>query len=171
MVIFSKVMCNLDYLQSKDIDLYVDVAGIGVEKAYKLNLIYSEYLHKIDICCLDMDKISAKKDSGIYKHNKGHDDFIYQLPVLLAVELKFIKGERTGNFFGAIKDEEKIKTACKKVGIENYLCLCFIQSQTIANLHIKNMPSEFKIEPVDNIEKPNISYVITPEKTYTLTKI
>ena len=35
----------------KDIDLYIDVDGISEEKTYKLNLIYSEYLDRFDICC------------------------------------------------------------------------------------------------------------------------
>lgn len=117
----------------KDIDLYVDVEGIRNKKIYKLNLIYSEYLQWFDICCLNMEEIEVIKDSPIYALNKGHDDFIYQLPVLLAIELKFIKGSQTGNLQKFIQDEEKIMNSGYRDRIKNYLTICFIQSQEIEN--------------------------------------
>lgn len=154
-----------------DVASYVDVDGIGNNKKYKLNLIYAEYLQDIDICCLDMDEIRTIKNSEIYKSNKGHDDFIYQLPVLLAIELKFIKGERGRNFLGVLKDEEKLKNADKKDRIKNYLCICFTQSEKITQRLIKSVPSGVAVSEVVKIEKFNTSYIISPERIYTLTKI
>jgi hypothetical protein len=136
-----------------------------------LYLIYSEYLQWLDICCLNMEEIEVIKDSPIYALNKGHDDFIYQLPVLQAIELKFIKGNRPGNLQKFIQNEEKIMNSGYRDRIKNYLSICFIQCQEIAKFHIGNKPSEFKIDEVNKIEKLDISYVISPEKTYALTKI
>jgi len=167
----SDVQASLFTKLRKDIDLYIDVDGISEEKTYKLNLIYTEYLDRFDICCLNIEDIQAIKNSHIYTHNKGHDDFIYQLPVLLAIELKFIKGLRAGNILGVIKDEEKINNSGFRDRIKNYLCMCFIQNQQVAEFHIENIPSGYMVSEVDEIEKLDISYVISPERTYALTKI
>jgi len=91
--------------------------------------------------------------------------------VLLAIELKFIKGRRTGNILGVIRDEEKINKSGFRDRIKNYLCICFIQNQQIAEFHIENIPSGYMVSEVDEIEKLDISYVISPERTYALTKI
>ena len=167
----SDVQSSLFEKLIKDIDLYIDVEGIRDKKIYKLNLIYSEYLQWFDICCLNIEEIEVIKDSPIYALHKGHDDFIYQLPVLLAIELKFIKGNRPGNLQKFIQDEEKIMNSEYRDRIKNYLSICFIQNQKIAEFHIDNKPSEYKIDEVDKIEQLDISYVISPEKTYALTRI
>ena len=123
----------------EEINRDVDVDGIDNTKKYKLNLIHTEYLQSIDICCLDFDAISPIKESKIYKSNNGHDDFIYQLPVLLAIELKFEKGERgTKAFLGTLKDKEKIINSDKKHIIKKWICICFIQSEEVLKKHATN---------------------------------
>jgi len=169
----SDIQADLFAMLRERIDLRIEVPAKEHKhiNQYNLNLVYSEYSNLIDLCCLDYDEIANTDDFEVQK--PGHDDYIYRLPVLLAIELKFIKGERTGRFYEGIdKDIKKIAACRVERRIANWLSICFVQSQIIAEQHIQNLRIGYKTTLLkDEITELKGAYIVTPENTFRLTKV
>jgi len=156
-----------------DINEHVTVVGIN-EPYYKLNYIYSEYLQAFDLCCLNADEIKKLTKEDVLLNHKGHDDYLYKLPLLVAIELKLIKGKRKGNFQIFLKDEEKLNKSINewhKGKISNWLSICFIHYDEVMDFHIEQLQTTHKFEAIERIDNLNCSYAITPTKVYKVNKI
>ena len=165
----SDVQCALFSRLKNDVNQRVNVVGINKE-SYKLNVVNSEYLDRFDICFLNPEKISLIRKSDV-QQNKGNDDYIYQLPTLVAIELKFIWARQRRSFDTFTSDVVKIKNSKFNSKISNYLSICFIQEQSSAEWQIKNSDPDYKITEVQRICDLNSSYIVAPEATYQVTKM
>ena len=167
------IQCALFSKLRLDINGHINVIGIN-EDSYKLNLIYSEYLQSFDLCCLNPEDISKLAKEDILKSHKGHDDYLYfLLPVLVAIELKLIKGKRMGNFQSFLQDEEKLKKSIQewhKGKISHWLNICYIQYDDVIDFHIEGLQTTHIIDVVDEIEI-DCSYAITPTRVFSVKKI
>jgi len=74
------IQCTLFSELRKRITGHVEVPK-RVGGKYVLNLVYSEYLDKIDIACLD-PRAPTKLDLSSLNQSEGYDTYIYSLPVL-----------------------------------------------------------------------------------------
>ena len=165
----SDVQCALFSRLRNDINQRVKVVGLNKE-FYLLNIVNSEYLDRFDICCLNPEEISSIRKSDVTKH-KGNDDYIYQLPTLLAIELKFIWARQRRNFEVFTSDAVKINKSKFNSNVSNWLTICFIQEQESADWQIEYSDPDYKITEIQNISELNSSYIVAPEATYQLTKM
>lgn len=170
----SDIQCALFAKLRRDINQHVNVIGVN-EDNYRLNLIYSEYLQAFDLCCLNPEEIIKLSKSDVLEEHKGHDDYIYYLlPLLVAIELKLIKGKRKGNFQSFLRDEEKLKKSIHewhKGKISHWLSICYIHYDEVMDFHIDSLQSTHNIEVVTSIDDLDCSYAVTPTKTYRIKNI
>ena len=164
----SDIQCALLSRMREGINKHVEVVGINRE-SYSLNVVNSEYLDHFDICCLNPEEISVIAKSDV-KQNKGHDDYIYQLPTLLALELKYIWAKQRKSFDIFTSDVSKIHNSKFNDRLTNWMTICFIQHQDSADWQIKYSDSNYKIAEVNKIADLNASYIVAPESTYTVTR-
>jgi len=162
------IQCALFAKLRKDINQHVDVVGINEDK-YQLNIINSEYLDRFDICCLNKEKISKIKRADVIQ-NKGNDDYIYQLPVLLAIELKFIWARQRRSFDIFTSDVNKIEQSQFKEKVDYWLSICFIQTKNAMDWQLENSNKDYLISEIATIERLNTSYIVSPKATYKLEK-
>ncbi len=133
---------------------------------YKLNLIYTEYHEKIDVVCLDPEEIAEEINRGSFFPSKGkHDTYIYNLPILVGIELKYI-------WMGSKMGFNKLKQDCLKLSelsgfgkkIRNWLALCFIQREEEAEPFISDMEKTCEANDVMVVEQLDSFYVVTPDR-------
>lgn len=162
------VQCDLFSSLRKGINQNVRVPkSSGGE--YCLNVVHSEYQKWFDLCCLDKEIIENMSLSN-FNPTQGHDDYLTQLPCLLAMELKFLKGKRPGNFQMFLKDEVKIRDASVNNTFKHWLSICFIQTDKVSQFHKDNC-NNVLFKRVETILEFDYSYVVTPSHVYQITKI
>ena len=134
------------------------------ERQYELDFIYTEYLERIDIVCLDPQRI-AELNRASFSPNKRYDTYIYNLHILVGIELKYIwMGSKIG--FN-ILEQDCLKLSEKSPQLEkirNWLALCFIQRKEEAEPFIDNMKQKCDAYDVMVAEQLNTFYVITPDR-------
>ncbi len=168
-----------NYLSERDIqcDLFSTLRSAVDQKVqvpksqggdYELNLIYAEYNKWIDICCLDFERIDQKQVCN-YKPTGSHDDYVAHLPVLLAIELKFMRGRRKGNFRIFLSDEKKLVNIVQDHLVANWISICFIHVDEVALFHRDNIP-EYEFTEIQEIVNLNKSYAVTDRAIYELNK-
>ena len=169
----SDIQCALFSKLRRDINGHVKVIGINKDE-YKLNLIYSEYLQSFDLCCLNPESIAKLTKDEILQAHEGHDDYLYfLLPVLVAIELKFIKGKRKGNFHSFLQDEDKLVNNIKdthKGKITHWLNICYLHDDSVMDFHIEGLKNTHSINNVDKIDI-DCSYAVTPSRVFSVKKI
>jgi len=179
----SDVQCDLFQRLRSNVKSSVKVPSSAGE-SYLLDVIYSEYLDRFDLCCLDGDVIESK-DKTYFSPRDGHDEYIYHLPVLLAIELKYIKGKykQKQNFQKFLDDRKKIENGLSKEDsvsykkVKNWLCICFIQDEEVLKFQ-RDKFVDYTFTPVDSIG-PRLhknsdtllksQFVISPSKIYEIT--
>lgn len=129
---------------------------------YKLHLIYSEYLEKIDLVCLNPDEINQRGVDIISKH-KGYDTYIYSLPALVGIELKYIWMGYKRGFNILEQDYKKLTQGSTQISkIQNWIVLCFIQRDEEASFFINSIKDHSRIREVEKAGDLNSFYIITP---------
>src|SRR5207253_6767002 len=91
------------------------------ELPYRLCLVYSEYKKRIDVACLDPQKAVEV----LPEPQKGFDTYIYDLPVLVGIEVKYRKMGDTFGFSTCLSDLEKLK---KLRDVQHAFVLAFVQN-------------------------------------------
>ena len=138
---------------------------IGNGQDFELNLIYTEYLYKnlsnrIDIVCLDSTRIKEEHLETF----KNLNTYIYNLPVLVGIELKCCTMGYKKDFNYCNDDYQKLS---KFEDIYNKLAIYFLQDdEGIDKLYeeMKNDNGEVKlISQIDHIDG---KYVITPNEIW-----
>jgi len=127
---------------------------------YELELVYSEYRNKIDLVCLDLQRISFVNKQS---HN-GDDTYIYELPLLVGIELKYV-------IMGYLKVKDVISVVhadyqklLKLDDIQHRLAICFLQNDNgkkTTRFYESMQPSDSP-QSVQRIEKLDGKYVISP---------
>jgi hypothetical protein len=90
-----------------DAQIEIPRSAVPAEKPYRVHPVCTEYptpAGRIDVVCLDPDRTP---DSGRRRH-KSFDVYVYELPILVAVELKYLKMGDVWNLFGAC-EEDRLK--------------------------------------------------------------
>ncbi len=127
---------------------------------YTLDLIYSEYGNKIDLVCLDHDAITKLGRENLPK-SKSHDIYIYDLPILIAIELKYVMmGYNKG--FNILEEDYKKISVLKRV--KNSLALCFLQSDREAEDFYADMARQSSCTSISKIDCLNMVYAVSPTK-------
>ena len=159
----SDLKCALFTALRQRISGNVLIPGTGGNQ-YVLDLIYSEYLDRIDIACIDPEEIE-KLDTSSLKQDKGYDTYIYSLPVFLGIELKYIwMGYKKGI---NILEQDYLKIAHNSVQIEkikNWIVLGFIQRNEEADSFLNNVSNHCSLLPLAAVEHLNKIYIVTPDK-------
>lgn len=113
----------------------------GSRKEYVLGLVYTEQPrqhHEIDLACLDPVMVATTES---YNRDHSNDNFIYQLPLLLGVDLKYAVMGLTANFCNpdksCLKDWKNLQAI--KEGLKHCLVLGFLQSTEIADCFYKTV--------------------------------
>lgn len=153
------IQCALFSELRRGISETVSVPRTG-QGNYTLDLIYSEYGEKIDLVCLDHDAITKLGRENLTT-SRGHDIYIYNLPILVAIELKYvIMGYNKG--FNILEEDYKKISVLESV--KNSLALCFLQSDRDAEAFYKDMVRQSSSTSISKIERLNMLYAVSPTK-------
>jgi len=166
----SDIQCDLFSRLRDGVNEEISVPSSS-EINYTLDLINSEYLDRFDLCCLNVDAISSMNDNA-FQPNGKHDEYIYHLPVLLAIELKYIKGKyrQKRDFQKFLNDADKIRYSKFSSKVSNSLCICFIQDESVFNYH-KEIYNNCNFTEVDSISELDRLYVVTPSSAFSVVEI
>jgi len=130
-------------------------------KEYDLSIVNTEYLSRIDIACIDVERVSAVE---ISKH-KGCDIHIYKLPVHIGIEIKYRKmGDRFG-ITSCVSDLEKLNN----LNITCPIVLGFIQNDSDIDNFIADIPDTYNLTEVSDINTESKAHIISPSTTWMLT--
>ncbi len=155
--LFTSLRGNLSY------NIQIPITNGG---KYILNPVYTQYLDKIDIVCLDPITISQIPPES----SNRYDTYIYSLPIFLGIELKYVYMGYKMGFDILFKDFEKLSTPAKqdiKGKIKHWLVLGFIQRDEEALPLIKNAHTYCEeIKETKAIDVLNGIYMITHDKIY-----
>ncbi|MCA6062965.1 hypothetical protein [Thalassolituus marinus] len=166
----SDIQCDLFGRLRLEINEKISVPSSS-ESDYTLDLINSEYLDRFDLCCLNADVIESMSESD-FQPNGKYDEYIYHLPVLLAIELKYIKGKyrQKGDFQKFLNDADKIRNSKFRSKVSSSLCICFIQDESVFSYH-KSTYGNCVFTEVDSISELDNLYVVTPSSVYCVVKM
>jgi len=154
----SDIQCALFCALRNEITGHIKVPNTKTVE-HRLNLVYSEYLNKIDIVCLDPEAIVGLDPSLFRK-----DTFIYNLPVFLGIELKYI-WMHSNNGFNVLQNDYEKLTKIKET-IKNWMVLGFIQREKEIGPFIKDAKNYCQTIPLNSVEHLNDIYIITPKEIY-----
>ncbi|MDH5561262.1 MAG: hypothetical protein OEY59_10475 [Deltaproteobacteria bacterium] len=135
---------------------------IPERKEYEISLVNSEYSeNKIDLVCLNKGKI----ESGFYVNDpfKGHDTYIYNLPIDVGIELKCITMGYKKDISISQKDYNKLDDLKE---IDNKLAICFIQTKTQADTFLANAKTTHTANQVNKITELDGIFIITPTEVW-----
>lgn len=164
----SDIQCSLFSALRDRICRQVDIPGTGGDK-YSLRLVYSEYLDKIDIACINPEAINKLDMSSLTQSGNGvYDTYIYNLPIFLGVELKYVwMGYRKG--FQILENDflKMTVNSAHRKNIENWVVLGFIQRKEEANPFLKDAESRCSLILLDSIKHLNDIYIVTPNQIFS----
>jgi len=139
----------------------VEVRGSGnPEYTYETGIVHTEYWRRIDIVCLDPESEQWTKT----RTYKGSDVHIYELPILVGIELKYRK---MGDLFGissCLADLEKLNA--NKVQFP--VALGFLQNRGYEDAFFTDMPSRCDCTEVSDINPFGSVHVISPSKIWKI---
>ena len=166
----SDIQCDLFNRLRVDVNENMSLPSDSNED-YLLDLIYSEYLDRFDLCCLDFEQIKSMDRSQL--ESLGNiEEYIYHLPVLLAIELKYLKGtyKKSDHFKSFLKDIAKIQDSEFNDRVKSWLCICFIQNEDVLTFQ-KNKFNNYTFTEIKRISELDSAYVVSPKSVYKLTEM
>lgn len=113
------------------------IAGEGrPHHEYVVSVVNTEYLSRIDIACLDIEKAAHHKP----RNHKGFDMHLYDIPVYTGIEIKYRKlGDRFG-LDSCLSDLKKLQD----LNIPHPVVLGFIQSESDVEAFFSNLPESIE---------------------------
>ena len=140
--------------------LYIEGTGHPLDQ-YEVSVVHTEYWRRIDVACLDVERVRTQKT----RVHMGMDVHIYELPVLIGIELKYRKlGDRFG-LEACISDFDKLIS----LDIESPLVFGFIQNdQDVESFFSVNL-SDYAVVEVDLLKPLEKINIISPTKRWTIT--
>lgn len=133
---------------------------------YDLNTVYSEYLNKIDVACLDGEQIEKIKPGDLVQH-RGYDTYIYDLPVYVGIEIRYFwMGSKSAHINTLLGDKKKLtEDSTTKDKIKHWIVLAFFQRQKEFDLFKRSFDAK-KLERVDAIQKLDRIFIVTGDGIY-----
>lgn len=125
---------------------------------YELAIVNTEYGSRVDISCLDLEKETAKRQ------HKGNDIYVYEQPLLVGIEIKYLK---LGDKFGihkCIDDYSKLEN----LKVPHPYILGFIQNEKDVELFFSgdSLNYEFTEINVDDFEPLSEMIIVSPKKIW-----
>ncbi|MBF0397825.1 MAG: hypothetical protein HQK78_13685 [Desulfobacterales bacterium] len=152
----SDVQCGLFAELRKNISETVCIPSVSKQGyKYELGLIYSEYRNKIDIVCLNAEIIPSINKSPF----KGYDTYIYNLPILVGIELKYVIMGYSKDVSIVYDDYQKLRNLND---IKYRLAICFLQNNEITDPFCESIKESYSI--VQTVKKIDGIYIVTPTK-------
>jgi hypothetical protein len=132
----------------------INVPRVGGVEPYILALINSEYsTYKIDLVCIDPENVARKQFTRDHTF-RGNDIYIYQLPLLLGLELKYAWMGYNEGFGKWESDMAKLKGI--KEDLTHRLVLGFFQSDELADGFYQQIGHQMKRKMEDYQELPRL---------------
>ncbi len=139
----------------------VEVPGTGYpEHSYKTVIVHTEYWKRIDIVCLNPESEQWSKT----RTYKGSDVHIYELPILVGVELKYRKMGDPFGLSSCLADFEKLDIE----GIQFPVVLGFLQNRSYEDSFFAGMSLRYDCKEVSDIEPFGSVHVISPRKVWKI---
>ena len=166
----SDIKCAIFSALRERINGHVEVPGTGGNN-YTLQLVYSQYLDKIDIVCINPETI-RRLDKSSCTPDKGYDTYIYNLPIFLGIEVKYIYMGYKKGFDILKRDFLKLTETSPQTGkIENWVVLGFIQRNEEANSFLKDAKKKRRLLLLDSVDHLNDIYIVTSNKIFAAPSI
>ncbi len=138
-----------------------EVHGSGnPEHTYKTGIVHTEYWRRIDIVCLDPESVQWSR----IRTHKGSDVHIYELPILVGIELKYRK---MGDLFGlssCLADLKKLNDN----KIQFPVVLGFLQNQSYEADFFSGYTPGWDYKEVPEIDPFGSVHVISPGKVWKI---
>lgn len=133
----SDIQCDIFPRLREAIPGSLTIAGEGnPNHEYSVSVVNTEYLSRIDIACLDIDR-SAHHEP---RNHKGSDMHLYDIPVFTGIEIKYRKlGDRFG-LDSCLSDLKKLQD----LNIPHPVVLGFIQSESDVEAFFSNLPENIE---------------------------
>lgn len=138
----------------------IKVKGTGHPLAeYELAIVNTEYGSRVDISCLDVEQ-----NAVIPPTHKGRDIHVYQQPLLVGIEIKYLKLGDTFGFQKCIDDDKKLT----KLNVPHRYVLGFIQNEQAVDLFFSGGDSSYQLTEIDFEELGPIGefIVISPSRIW-----
>lgn len=130
--------------------------------AYKLQVVYSEYNHRIDIACID--PIAAKNKER--KAHKGLETYIYNLPVSVGIEIKYGTMGKPINFDDCLGDLKKLQVL--EVAVPHVMG--FIQETADVDKFMASVPAGWCFTNAEKVSGLGQIYIVTPCQVLVFTQ-
>ncbi len=154
----------------------------NITEPYELGMIYTEYKgpnlgsnERIDLVCLDLENTyDLNSYSEIFKHKNNDLDPLWDQPLLVGIEIKYITQGYSSSKGISESETDKVKLEKYKIRHPKYapqfehLSLCFVQEDW--SNEIKRLGDEGLLEDVEKIESYNEIYIIGKDNTHKLLK-
>jgi hypothetical protein len=121
---------------------------------FTINCVNSEYLRKIDIVCLDPTRGTVPPGNGRY------DTHIYQLPILVGIELKYVTMGSQAGFNVLTRDHAKLTSLKEENKVGHSMVLGFVQRDEEGETFLASARDQADLHPVKRVQPDGI-YIIT----------
>ncbi|MEZ9916359.1 hypothetical protein AB4404_08005 [Vibrio breoganii] len=127
---------------------------------YDVSITNSEYLSKLDIALLDVEKASLHP----VRNHKGLDMHLYDLPVFIGIEIKYRKIGDSIGLESCLRDMAKLRD----LSIPTPVILGFIQTESDVRGFFKNKPENAHVREV-NIDASLVGInIISPKRRWVV---
>ncbi|MCE9679384.1 hypothetical protein LZP69_09380 [Shewanella sp. AS1] len=160
----SDVQCELLSRLRQAIPGTLKIPGLGKPlQEYNISIVNSEYLNRIDIACLDIDKAAYHE----MRNHKGFDMHLYDIPVYAGIEIKFRKIGDIFRLDSCLRDLEKLQ----KLNIPNPIILGFIQLESDVEAFFSHSPANICYTQVDKDTPLSTVNIISPKRRWAVNAI
>jgi len=128
----------------------------GSSAGYELRLVYTEYLSKIDVACLSPDRVASER----FEPYGNWDLYLYEMPVHVGIELKYLKMGDRFDVSECLIDDAKLR----RLGVTRHLVLGFVQSDALVQRFWGTKHSAVHRTELDGPQIPDLDavYVASP---------
>lgn len=129
---------------------------------YDVSIVNSEYLSRLDIALLDVEKAPLHP----VRNHKGFDMHLYDFPVFIGIEIKYRKlGDRMG-LESCLRDMAKLRN----LSIPTPVVLGFIQAEPDVRSFFRNTPKNAHFREVNIDSALGGINIISPKKRWVVTE-
>lgn len=129
---------------------------------YEVSIVNSEYLSRLDIALLDVEKAPFHP----VRNHKGFDIHLYDCPVFIGIEIKYQKlGDRMG-LEACFRDMAKLRN----LNIPTPVVLGFIQIESDVRLFFRNAPETAHFREVNIDSAIGGINIISPKRRWVVTE-
>lgn len=142
----------------------ISIEGTGkpMDK-YELSIVNTEYWKRIDIACLDVERVQTHP----VRIHGGHDIHIHDVPILIGIEIKYRKMGDRFDLKACIADFNKLNT----LQIPEPLVLGFIQSDKDIDSFFSDNLTDYTAVYVEPMEPLSTINIVSPTRRWKINAI